>query len=307
MIQPLYPRPVKAGDTVAIMAPAGQLQDRRSFVEGVRILKEMGFEVKFPRELWPGTDYLADSDERRGDEFNQLLRDEEVQALVSMRGGYGCLRILERIDLDLVSRFPKTIVGFSDISILQNYLQDRTGLVSMHGPVVTTLAGLSHSALSRFFSCLTGNWRHHIRPSGIEVIKSGSTSTALLAGGNLTSLVTMLGTKYDCSWVGKIVFIEDVNEPLYKVDRLLTQLHLAGKLHDLRGLLIGDFSLNSVSDPIEQLRYREAIWTRTLELCRQQTFPIWGNFPTGHCSNNLTLPIGSIATLNCAKTRLEFY
>ena len=306
MKPPLYPTPLKKGDTVGIIAPAGQLQDKTRFMRGVGILHEMGFLVKFPRDLWPGHEYLADSDESRGYEFNQLFRDEDIKCLISMRGGYGCLRMLDKIDLASVACNPKPLVGFSDITILQNYLYEQTGLVSFHGPVVTSLSMATEETLEHFYYCLTNIRPPSIESKNIEVLRSGPDISAPLVGGNLASLVTLLGTRYDFSWDNKIIFLEDINEPPYKIDRMLTQLKLADKLDNIAGLILGDFSISTSQNETENLCYRELVWNRVLELTPNHSVPIWGNFPSGHCPRNLTFPLGAVAEMNRRKTRLIF-
>jgi muramoyltetrapeptide carboxypeptidase len=306
MKPPLHPTPLKKGDTIGIIAPAGQLQDKTRFMRGVGILHDMGFQVKFPRDLWPGPEYLADSDDNRGYEFNSLLRDEEINGLISMRGGYGCLRMLDKIDIASVARNPKILVGFSDITILQNYLYEQTGLVSFHGPVVTSLSEVTEDALASFYYCLTSIRPHRIGSKHIEILRDGPDIAAPLIGGNLTSLVTLLGTRYDFSWDNKIVFLEDINEPAYKIDRMLTQLKLAGKLDNIAGLILGDFSTSASRDETEKLHYRESVLNRVLELCPAQAMPVWGNFPSGHCSCNLTFPLGALAEMKRGKTQLLF-
>ncbi len=303
----IYPAPLGKGDILGIIAPSGQLQEEGYFIQGVKILNEMGFQVKFPRQLWPGTDYLADSDDNRGQEFNTFVRDPEIKGLISMRGGFGCLRMLDKIDLALVENNPKVLIGFSDITILQNYLYEKAGLVSLHGPVVTSLGGIDKEALESFFYSLTGRWSKSVCSTNIEVLKSGPGLVAPLVGGNLASLATLLGTSYDSSWNDKIVFLEDTNEPIYKIDRMLTQLKLAGKLVNLAGLLLGDFSINTTTGGIENLRYQEMVWNRVMELCSDESFPIWGNFPSGHCPHNLTFPLGGLAEMNREKTRVIFH
>ena len=302
----IYPAPLKKGDTIGIIAPAGQLQDKTRFMRGIGILHEMGFQVKFPRDLWPGPAYLADSDENRADELNRLFRDEELKGLISMRGGYGCLRILDKIDITSVSDNPKILVGFSDITILQNYLYEQTGLVSFHGPVVTSLSVATDDTLQHFYSCLTKTRPPSIEPKQIEVLRSGPDVSAPLVGGNLASLVSLLGTCYDFSWDNKIIFLEDINEPPYKIDRMLTQLKLAGKFENVAGLILGDFSNSTGRNEIEKIRYRESVWTRVLELSPNDSIPIWGNFPSGHCPRNLTFPLGAVAEMNRNKSRLIF-
>jgi len=303
---PLYPLPLKKNDTIAIIAPAGQLKEFPPFTKGVKILEEMGFQVKFPRDLWPGVDYLSDNDKNRGLEFNKCISDPEVKGLIMMRGGYGCLRMIDQIDLKLVTLNPKMIVGFSDITILQNFLYERTGLISLHGPVVTSLHDATVSSLEKLYHGLIGNWRTPVAPRNIEVLLAGPSSSGPLIGGNLTSLVTLLGTPFDFSWDGKIVFLEDIDEPLYRIDRMLTQLFLAGKLKNIIGLILGDFSITSFQDDIEKIRYKEHVWTRILEICRDANFPIWANFPHGHCRQNITLPLGATAIMDWKKTSLIF-
>lgn len=304
---PLYPPPLKKGDTLAVFAPAGQLQEPRKFAQGISLLKEMGFSVKYPRDLWPGNDYLADSDKNRGREFNAFINDPETAGLISMRGGFGCLRMLDQIDLDQIIAHPKTILGFSDISILHNYLHGRTGLVCLHGPVLTSLATLTSPALERLYHSLIGQWRTPIHTRKIEILKSGPTASGRLLGGNLTSLVTLLGTPYDFSWENGIIFLEDTNEPPYKIDRMLTQLFLAGKFDRLSGLILGDFSLSSHEDTLEKIRYREQVWQRFLEITERSSYPVWANIPFGHCPENFTLPLGATVEMNREKTRLLFH
>lgn len=303
----LYPLPLKKGDAIGIIAPAGQLHDKTRFLRGVEILQEMGFQVKFPRDLWPGKEYLADTDDNRGAEFNRLIKDEEIKALIAMRGGYGCLRMLDKIDLSLVVDNPKIIIGFSDITILQNYLYEKTGLVSLHGPVVNSLSGTNQKAIAGLQHGLTNIRSNYIDLPTIEVLRKGPKMTAPLIGGNLASMVTLLGTRYDFSWDNKIVFLEDVNEPLYKIDRMLTQLKLAGKLDGISGLIMGDFSASTNRNEAEKLHFTEMLWTRVLELCSgHRKIPIWGNFPAGHSPGNFTFPLGAPAVMESQKKRLFF-
>ncbi len=303
----LYPPPLAKGDTIGIIAPAGQLQDKTRFMQGVAILEHMGFRVKFPANLWPGPEYLADSDDNRGSEFNRLMSDEEIDGLICLRGGYGCLRMLDKIDLALVARTPKILAGFSDITILQNFLFAQTGLISVHGPVVTSLFGATEDCLASFYDRLTTIKPVSIACKQIEVLRSGTSVAAPLIGGNLASLVTLLGTPFDCSWDDKIVFLEDVNEPPYKIDRMLTQLHLAGKLEKIAGLILGDFSPSTYLDEMEKTGYRSTIWSRVVELCSGRSVPIWANFPSGHCARNLSFPLGAAVEMDSRSACLLFH
>ncbi len=297
MKRPLViPPALKKGDVIGIVAPAGQIADRERFTKGIRILRDMGFEPKFPREMWPGAGYLADDDAARVAELHRMVADQEVRGLMAARGGYGCLRLLPSLDFSLLRDEPKIILGFSDISVLLNQLVARSGLLCFHGPVVTSLGGADGAALTRLVCCLKGEWRREIKPEGLEILRSGQADGHLL-GGNLSSLVTLLGTPFACDWTGAILVLEDVNEPLYRVDRMLTQLALAGKLDGLKGLILGDFAPGAGREHGARLRHAEGIWQRALELTADSGIPVWGNFPAGHCPRNLTLPFGATAVM----------
>ncbi|BHH83115.1 S66 peptidase family protein [Desulforhopalus sp. 52FAK] len=302
----IMPKPLRKGDTLGIIAPAGMLSDESLFYSGVHVLRELGFEVKFPRELWPGAGYLADCDDNRVDELHTLLCDSDVKAIVCMRGGYGCLRILDKIDLGLIAANPKFLVGFSDITVLLNYLYNKIGLVSLHGPTITTLSNASPDSLEKLQSSLLGEWTRTIHDKNIVQLQGTGTVTAPLIGGNLASLTTLLGTQYDLSWSNSIVFLEDINEPVYKVDRMLTQLAAAGKFEKVKGFILGDFSSQKDADSTGALRYKEQVWQRVLELAPNGHIPVWGNFPAGHCSRNITFPLGAEVTMNCSDCDLTF-
>ncbi len=306
MVDVLIPPPLVAGDTLGIIAPAGQVQDRQRFASGLQILREMGFRVKSPPSLWPGTGYLADTDANRAAEFNRMWADPEVSALMAARGGYGCLRILDRIDLQQVRQSPKLLIGFSDITILHSYLQKEAGLVSLHGPVLTSLAGSSKQARERLQHCLLGNWRNEITWKKMEILRGGRQRRGLLAGGNLSSIISLLGTPFAPRWKERIVFLEDTHEPLYRLDRMLTQLSCAGRFKDIAGLILGDFSIANDQDPLQKIRHHEAVWQRILELTAQADIPVWGGFPAGHDRNNLTLPLGAPAVMDSDTSALRF-
>jgi muramoyltetrapeptide carboxypeptidase len=214
---------------------------------------------------------------------------------MAVRGGYGCLRILDRIDLQQVRQTPKLLIGFSDITILHTFLQQETGLISLHGPVLTSLANSSEPALERFHQCLLGNWTDTITGK-FEVLRSGRPCRGILTGGNLSSIVSLLGTQFAPLWKDKIVFLEDTNEPFYRLDRMMTQLFHAGMFKNIHGLILGDFS---IADP-------QDVRKRALELTAQIGIPVWGFFPTGHCSDNLTLPIGAQAIMESDTLTLQF-
>ena len=302
----IAPPPLQRGDVIGIIAPAGQISDQRRFDKGVAILAEMGFEPRFPREMWPGTGYLADSDLHRARELHETFADSTVKGIMAARGGYGCLRTLGHLNLQTLRQDPKTLIGFSDITLLLNQAACRGNLITFHGPVVTSLCDASQETIERLYNCLTGNWRRSITPKCLEILRGEHQAEGRLIGGNLCSILTFLGTPYDFDWHNCIVLLEDIGEPLYRVDRMLTQLALAGKLSRSSGIIIGDFTLNSDQSALEKMRYAEFIWRRVLELTEGTGIPVWSNFPSGHGQENLTLPIGAHVVMNSNRGELCF-
>jgi muramoyltetrapeptide carboxypeptidase len=305
MTDPQIPPPLVPGDTIGIIAPSGQLRDRQKFDSGVKTIQEMGFQVKFPPSLWPGSGYLADTDTKRADEFNKTWADPDIRAVMAARGGYGCIRILNKIDLQLVRQTPKLLIGFSDLTVMQTFLQQEAGLISLHGPVVTSLPGTGKPTLERFQQCLLGHWSDPITWK-MRILRGGTPRRGILSGGNLSSIVTLLGTPFAPLWKDKIVFLEDTNEPLYRIDRMLTQLFYAGKFKNISGLILGDFSISDNQEPLEKIRHHESVWLRALELTAQSGMPVWGGFPTGHCHDNLALPIGATTIMESDTFTLKF-
>jgi muramoyltetrapeptide carboxypeptidase len=300
------PPPLKKGDVIGVIAPAGQIFDKTRFEQGVKILTDMGFEPRFPRQLWPGPGYLADTDPNRAEEFHKVYSDPEVKGVIAARGGYGCLRILEKTDMQVIRQTPKMLLGFSDITLLLNQAVNEAGMISFHGPVLTSLCDCTPSALERLFHAISGNWHTAIAPPKLEILSGSGTVTGKLIGGNLSTLMTTLGTPYDFNWEGSILLLEDIGEPIYRLDRMLTQLDLAGKFKQIRGLILGDFTLSPEQDSLEKIRYREYIWKRILNFTSDLEIPVWGNFPAGHCPENLTLPLGATATMDCRQGSLLF-
>lgn len=303
----ILPPPLQHGDTIAIIAPAGQIVDQQRFERGVAILSEMGFKTRFPRGMWPGTGYLADTDSNRADELHKAFADSDIQGVMAARGGYGCLRLLEKVDFFTIRNNPKMLLGFSDISVLLNQTVQQADTLCLHGPVVTSLCDCTKNALERMYHCLTGNWQRTIAPAKLEILRGGNQVSGRLIGGNLNTMMTLLATPYDVSWRDCILVLEDVGEPIYRLDRMLTQLSLSGKLTEPAGIILGDFTLDSGQEILEKIRYTEYVWERVLRLTSHEGTPVWGNFPTGHCPENLTLPIGATAVMDCTSGELQFH
>ncbi len=285
------PSPLKPKATIGIIAPAGALPKDDAFYAGIKILKEMGFTPKFPRDLWPGDTFLADSDKNRTKEFHAMWTDPEVDAVMAARGGYGCLRILPHLSPQILSAHKKLFIGFSDITGIHSLLNSQCNLASLHGPVVTSLPQLTEDSLKQFHSMLTLGLANFQFRNTIEVLRQEESTEAITAGGNLSTIVSLLGTRYQPDWSNKIVFLEDVGEQTYKVDKMLTQLFLAGMLTNVKAIVLGNFSEGLYLDNNNALRHHNLIWQRVLDLTDEST-TVWANFPIGHGHRSYSFPLG---------------
>ncbi|RUM33862.1 MAG: LD-carboxypeptidase [Desulfobulbus sp.] len=300
----LLPAPLKAGDTLGIFYPAGPVKDLAAFEDGLTILRNLGFSLQQRLPDNSGPDYLAASDESRIGELHRLWADDNIKALIAARGGYGCLRIIEHLDFTFLRSRPKWLIGFSDLTVLLNGIYKQTGMITLHGPVVTSLPRLDRASLDSFKNLISGVFADDQQFPGLEILRGGQ-GTGHLAGGNLTTLTHLIGTPWQPDFSGSILFLEDTAEPEYKLDRMLTHLSSCGALDNLAGLLLGFFDPGH-DDTLETLRLNEHIWARTLELTKSANYPVWGAFPVGHQTKNHALPLGMQATIDSSRARLSF-
>ena len=294
--RPILATPLEKGDTIGIIAPAGPVRNEGDFSAGLKILTELGFKTKHQSDILRHNGFLAGTDQERLAELHDLWRDPEVKAILAVRGGYGCLRLLPDLDFALIRQQPKMLIGFSDLTVLISAIQQKTGLTTFHGPMLTTLAKSDRDSQEAFFNLLTGRAMPEIKVKGLEILKGGQANGRLLPG-NLTSLVHLLGTPWEPNWQNVILVLEDIGEAPYRIDRLLTHLWAAGRLEQIAGLVLGNF---------DQCGERETIWQRALDLLAHQPIPIWANFPCGHGSRNHILPVGAEAQLDSSDGRLVF-
>ncbi len=284
------------GDTVGIVAPAGPF-DPKKFMKGKAVLELMGFRTFFDEGIFQKHGLFAGTDVQRADQVNRLFADSAIRAVVCARGGYGSMRILPFLDFETIQKNPKIFVGFSDISVLLSVLDDRCGLVTFHGPVVTTLANAIEETIAAMRTALKSNTALELTPKEGIVINSG-VSSGIVAGGNLTTLCHLVGTPYAPRFNGKILFIEDVGEVPYRIDRMLAQMKLAGCFEGLKGLVLGSF---------EECGQLDEIFRIVQEMFKDVNIPILSGFEIGHSKINITIPIGLEATLDTDRQILTFY
>ena len=299
------PSPLEPGDLIGVAAPAGYLAEHERYHRGCELIRDMGFEIHEADKKWPGYGYLADTDAARMKELHRLWERQEIKAIFCLRGGFGSLRLLTHLDLDLFRAQPKIFIGFSDITILHNHIIDKTGTMCLHGPGLAALTDCDQPSQERLFHCLTGDWHRNLKEN-IEVVRPSAPARGSLMGGNLSSLVTLLGTPWFPRLEGAILLLEDVNEPLYRLDRLLTQLWLSGEVNEINGVILGQFSDDTV-EAADRMRRNEFVWARVAELTAAKPVPIWGNFPIGHCRRNLTVPLGAPVTMDSDTGTLHFF
>ncbi len=304
----ILPPRLHPGDTVGIIHPAGPVRDVEAFETGLQILRKLDLRIRHYRPDGSGADYLAADDGQRVHELHTVWGDEEVKAVMTARGGYGCLRIMGSLDLDFLRARPKWLIGFSDLTVLLNGIYAKTGLITLHGPGVTSLPRIDSPSLDRFKELIGGEFRDRENIAGLEILSSGNEqgqrASGQLVGGNLTTLTHLVGTPWLPRFDGNILFLEDTAEIEYKLDRMLTHLSCCGLLDNLAGLILGVFDPGH-DDRLETLRLNEHIWNRALELTEHFGYPVWGGFPIGHQRENQPLPIGMKAIMDSAGATLQ--
>lgn len=281
----LPPR-LPSGGQLALIAPAGPGSLDAEHAQAWAAAQ--GYQLKIYPGVFEKTGYLAGSDATRLADLHAAFADPAIDAIVCLRGGYGTPRLLDHIDYPLIARHPKPFVGYSDITALHLAFSQRAGLLTFHGPLFRTeLLQRQQPGEAALFRMLRGEVKEGdliMHPPGWPLATvAGGSARGRLVGGNLSMLCALQGTPWALETDGAVLFIEDVNEPLYRIDRLLTTLRLGGKLHGLAGVLAGDFA----GIPPEQLRpLLEAFFTPL-------GIPVLAGWRSGHCQPNMTLPLGA--------------
>lgn len=293
----------KKGDTIGIISPAGPIK-REELEQGIKIVESLGLHVKLGKHVYDKYGYLAGTDSDRAADLNDMFKDNEVKGIICARGGYGSSRIVELLDYEVIKQKPKVLLGYSDITYLHTAIRQRTGLITFHGPMVASdmgesdFAKLSYDLLQQFFIPQDVVYTTAISP--LEAIVHGRAAGALV-GGNLSLLASTLGTPDEIDTKGKLLLLEDVSEPPYKIDSMLNQLKLAGKLEQAAGILIGDFTDCDAKDPETSLSFDQVLVDYLTDLEK----PVLKGFRIGHCNPNITVPLGTEATMDTKTKTLQ--
>jgi len=291
----IRPPRLTPGDTIGIVAPAGPF-DPKNFSQGLSTLESLGFRTRVSDEIFEKTGYLAGNDAQRARLVNRLFKDPAINAIVCARGGFGSLRILPLVDFGIIRKNPKVFVGFSDITALLTAITNRSGLVSFHGPVVTTLAKASEMTCNTLLGAISSDMPLEVQPANGVVIQAGRAQGPLI-GGNLTTLCHLLATPFEPRFKHRILLLEDRGEALYRIDRMLCQMKLAGCFDDIAGLVLGSF---------EECGDLGVIYQIFQEHFQDIHIPILAGFDIGHGKQNMTIPFGIEAILDTDKQLLSF-
>lgn len=297
-----FPQRLKSGDAVRLITPASPY-DRAKMRAGIKVLQSLGFEVLVDEGRMlssAGRRYLAHDDTTRASLLNEALAEKESRAVWSVRGGYGCARLLARAQFSSVKASPKWLIGFSDLTALHTARYQQAGVPGLHGPVVTQLSRLPKTQLGWLLRVLAGETKGAVLPLGrTRRIREGKTRGRLM-GGNLSVLASLAGTPWQPVFRGAIVMLEDVGEWSYRLDRSWTQLVSAGVFRGAKGLVLGEWE---GCKPAGRSKHSAR---RVVEaLAGELGLPCVGGAPFGHGRRNLAWPLGLRAELDAGAGTLR--
>jgi muramoyltetrapeptide carboxypeptidase len=288
----ILPKPIQPGDKIRIVSPAGKLKEKR-VLPAAEWLRNQGYEVETGIHTFAKHYEFAGTNEQRLEDLQLALNDSECKVILCSRGGYGTVRLIDKLDFNEFLQSPKWIVGYSDITILHLAMQQK-GFASIHGtmpPLFFDKNGNPNENLTSLMKVLAGN---EIMYEFSADKKRTGKAVGELIGGNLAIITSMLGTEFEIETEGRILFLEDIGEYLYRIDRMIHQLNLAGKLKNLAGLVIGDFTDNKDNDSPFGQSVEEIIW----EAIKEYDFPVSFGLKAGHDDVNWALPFGTKCELN---------
>lgn len=279
------PTYLKKGDTIMIVAPAGFVPDSTEIEPGIALAKSWGLEVIVGNNAFKKHNHFAGTDAERQSDLQFALDNNNIKAIWCSRGGYGTVRIIDQIDFTAFEQHPKWVVGFSDITTLHSTIHN-LGIASIHATMPGGMKRASDEAKQTLYKALFG-YSYDLEIPTNPLNKMGN-AKGVLIGGNLSILNSMIGSFSEVNMNGKILFIEDVGEDLYRVDRMMYTLKRTGALKNLKGLIVGDFDYDVEKDTLFGGTHREII----LNVVKDYNFPVLFDFPAGHVRDNRALIFG---------------
>lgn len=285
-IQPPY---LKKGDKIAITCPAKKLP--APMTDAITLLESWGLEVVLGETVDASYHQFAGDDALRARDMQRFIDDDSIKAIIAARGGYGTIRMIDLVDFSRLTTNPKWLIGFSDITLLHTHLLANYSLQSIHGQMPVNIPDASSESLASLKKALFGEEASYQFDSHSET-RSGE-AEGILIGGNLSLLIAALGSVSDPDYSGKILFIEDVGEYLYSIDRMMHTLKRAGKLKNLAGLIVGGFS--GIKD--NDIPFGQTVPQIVMEVVKDYKYPICFDFPAGHVPDNRALVLGKTLRL----------
>jgi len=282
------PKMLKLGYKIGIIAPAGCVEDENGTLAAKKYFESLGYKIVLGKHIFNKNMYLAGTDEEKLEDLHNFFADDEIKAIFCLRGGYGCIRLINKINYDLIKNNPKLFAGYSDITALCTMFLKNTGLITYHAPMFASDFGIinpSTFTLESFFEAFRQSGCKNIQAE--KIYKQGN-AEGILVGGNLSTLVSLCGIDFlpDEKF---IFFAEDLNEPVYKIDRMFTQLMNIQKFREnVQGIILGDF-----------LDVDNEDWLNNLfnELAEKLNAPVLGGFKITHDKDKITLPVGTNAKI----------
>lgn len=285
----MIPPYLQPGDTIGITCPAGFVSYENRVVPAIAILEKWGYNVKTGKTVGTSYHYFSGTDEERLEDLQNMMDDTSIKAILMGRGGYGMSRIIDAIDFTVFKEYPKWICGFSDITVLHSHIQAQYQLPTLHSPMCGAFTPLTETAahILQFKELITGKKSKLHFPTS-EHNKIGK-AKAVLTGGNLAMLAHLTGSVSEVDMCNKILFIEDVGEHYYNIDRLMINLKRAGKLDHLAALLVGSFTdMQDTERP-----FGHTLEEIVLDKVKDFDYPVAFNFPCGHQEENYSLKLGT--------------
>jgi len=285
----IFPKTLKPGDLVAITAVSGFCNEGRLH-KGIKIIESLDLKVQVMKSCYSKHDYFAGDDKLRLTNLHEAFNDKKIKAVFTARGGYGAARLLPFIDYNLIKMNPKIFVGFSDVTALHIAFNQICKLVTFHGPMPAASFPFDEITLSslheNLFESKTVSSTFALYKN-LNALIPGEMA-GIITGGNLSVIAASIGTAYEINTKNRILFLEETNEPPYKVDRLLLQLKQAGKLRDANAIILGDLSPESYV----------SLKTSINEILLTENKPIYTGLQCGHCTPNITLPLGTLVNIS---------
>lgn len=307
VIKKIKPARLKPGEKIGLIAPGGFIEEKE-LQESIDNLKSLGFNPVPSDNILARYGYLGGADKQRSDDINTMFSRKDIAGIICARGGYGCTRILPMLDYDLIKNNPKVLCGYSDITALLYGIYAKTGLIGFHGPVgISTFNKFSVD----FFSYVLVNPYDRLElisePESpdikITTIRSGKAEGELV-GGNLSLIVSVIGTPYDIDSTGKLIFIEETNEEPYRIDRMLTQMIQAGKFKNAAGIILGTFNKCEPNEKEPEFSRSFSLFEVFEDRLFNLGIPVLYGLSFGHIKNKFTLPFGAKAELNSSNQSL---